>query len=812
MSFVAENQLGIKLLRAETEQEVLAIVGADSDMSNDDNWHPIGGEKGNNSIIGNQSAAAEKAVTELMTNMVDAILMKRCEEKEIFPRDSAAPRTMYDAVNEFILPNLQRGRIVNADKSWLKSYGEKNLLIGTTLKSGKKAPCLTFADNGEGQHPQDFSTTFLSFKDKEGKRGKSSIPFVQGRFHMGSTGVLNYCGTHWFKLIISRRYTKDGNWGWTLIRKKHREDEEHYAEYYSLDGDKVPELESINNLEPFCDVDGRPIENFSLQSGTIIKLYNYFLNRSIDYKNLGEMLNMNMVTTLLPFRLLHIDKKAEKKGELRRRGVAERGCYGLECALKRFAEEEEGDIDSLDSVSDSTFHDLGDFWDPRLGNIKITAMFLESLKKLPAWYKKSNPRVFHHVNGQVHYKERRGQLSYWKFPSLKDRIAILVDASGLNKNAHSEIWKGDRESIKRTETGIAYLGAVAERITKNDKLKALNDKAAQDTADDISTGNTPEFLASLKNYNSDILDLLRNKIPEGLPKVAPEKRIDHPNLNYSPTKLVLRTKKPVLEIDIEKSNPIPFETDVKADYFARSDCPGNFYFPDDDAIKELFAIGRTYDSPPNLTMFLQAQKNAVHLEQEIDIKVGLKDDSMAAPVMADRVLRVKIIKRGEKPPVPPPPPRPPKEAVGLPDLILVTRDGREIAGDRSRKWTEVPVSDFNAKDGGFIEDRADDKKIYYLNMDNASFQRHLRHQRSDSGTKIAVKKYIEGMRLALLGIDTSFSNEKSASGDRKEEQERIEKDEFSRKAAQGMASVVMFMCEALPKHFDKTADNDSDTE
>jgi hypothetical protein len=127
---------------------------------------------------------------------------------------------MYEAVDRFIV-NLRGGRLVNADESWLQDFAAKNLVVSITgsretTRKGPEWPCYTFVDNGEGQHPANFKSTFLSLS----ARNKSGIPFVQGKYNMGSSGVLAYCGTKWFKLIVSRRYDAAGPWGWTLIRRR----------------------------------------------------------------------------------------------------------------------------------------------------------------------------------------------------------------------------------------------------------------------------------------------------------------------------------------------------------------------------------------------------------------------------------------------------------------------------------------------------------------------------------------------------------------------------------------------------------------
>ena len=61
--------------------------------------------------------------------------------------------------------------------------------------------CLTISDRGEGQSPQRLPHTVLSLNAKN----KQRIRFVQGKFNMGGSGALRFCGKHGIQLVISRR-------------------------------------------------------------------------------------------------------------------------------------------------------------------------------------------------------------------------------------------------------------------------------------------------------------------------------------------------------------------------------------------------------------------------------------------------------------------------------------------------------------------------------------------------------------------------------------------------------------------------------
>src|SRR5260370_14375377 len=81
------------------------------------------------------------------------------------------------------------------------------------------------SDCGEGQTPERMPETLLSLT----KSNKLRIPFVQGKFNMGGTGILKFCGRHNLQLVLSRRDQKilpngaaksECQWGFTVVRRE----------------------------------------------------------------------------------------------------------------------------------------------------------------------------------------------------------------------------------------------------------------------------------------------------------------------------------------------------------------------------------------------------------------------------------------------------------------------------------------------------------------------------------------------------------------------------------------------------------------
>src|SRR5205823_12826576 len=91
--------------------------------------------------------------------------------------------------------------------------------------TGSKArPSLSLYDSGEGQFADDFPKTFCSliYGSDDGAY-KGAIPFVQGRFNMGGTGVLPFCSEdRKLQLIVSRvpkdvAKRDDHEWAFTVF-------------------------------------------------------------------------------------------------------------------------------------------------------------------------------------------------------------------------------------------------------------------------------------------------------------------------------------------------------------------------------------------------------------------------------------------------------------------------------------------------------------------------------------------------------------------------------------------------------------------
>lgn len=180
-----DEKLLQELLDAENEVDVLAALNQQGLLKDNARWPYLGKMPNNQAIVHNQQSSPGAALVEKYTNGLDAILLRYCKANGIDPRGPHAPESMASAVQEWF------GDLSEKDSQEIREIAENNLVLYAT--GSKPRPSLSFYDAGEGQLTEDFPKTFCSliYGSDDGSY-KGAIPFVQGRFNMGGTGVLPF--------------------------------------------------------------------------------------------------------------------------------------------------------------------------------------------------------------------------------------------------------------------------------------------------------------------------------------------------------------------------------------------------------------------------------------------------------------------------------------------------------------------------------------------------------------------------------------------------------------------------------------------
>ena len=395
------------------------------------------------------------------------------------------------------LPGARRaGRLNDIDSDTdLRTFARKNFIMGIT---GDRSTCFTVIDNGEGQEPENFRSTFLSLSHKN----KSSIPYAQGKYNMGSSGVLIYCGRRRYKLIMSRRHTKAGPWGWTLVREKPDNAGHPIYEYYAPSGE-IPTLRDQESILPLRRKNGTPDEEIRLETGTIVKVYDYKIDGRNDFIGIRNGVAQNMVSTTIPLRLMDYRYPRENRGG-RGSFVDERTALGMEAELTRKRTPNNADNDEAQPGEKIT---VSTITDPVIGAVAVEAVLFD---EIPECLKTTRDRVFHHVNGQVQYKQKRGYLSQSiRLPGLMDNVAIIVDASNLSENAHHKIWSANRENIMNTTEADRYKDIVETALKESPDLKEWEQKKATEKIKKATSKAQTDTFQRLLERVPEIKDLLQ---------------------------------------------------------------------------------------------------------------------------------------------------------------------------------------------------------------------------------------------------------------------------------------------------------------
>lgn len=805
---MTSEDLCFALLDAESEGAVSDVLSTVNPRIHKVTWHPLDKRETNFNIVTNQASTGAKALTELCTNMVDAILLRHAYAARLDPTSAAAPQSVTEAVRDLVrLRGARSGILAEVDDpAYLRDYAESNLVIGVT---GSDDTCFTFVDAGEGQRPDDFESTFFSLSAGR----KSEIPFVQGKYNMGSAGVLSFCGRRWFKLIISRRFDGLHPWGWSLMRRRPGNGPP-VAEFLKLDG-QMPRFERPK-INPFRLSNGQPDAKIASTDGTIVKLYSYALGQPANFRTIREALNENLVSTVLPFRLMDYRAAPDaKRGGRRAQGVDERTVNGMDFQLRRL--DEEDDDEGAESAGDPVH--IAEIRDPELGTVRVQAVPLP--RDLPGWLKpqRNRMRTYHAVNGQVQYKRGRDYISgMCRLPGLKDRVVILVDASDLSESAHNDVWKGDRETIRKTEVGQYYEQQITNAIRSSNALRKLEQRYRNEQTELLAKQAQTDLFQSVVSSDPHIAQLLPGGTVVRLPGPKPKSSEAEYEGRYHPTFVELvgrRLREDGVDIEIGQRRRIRFNTDAKNDWLTRPDNRGQVRFVRDDGAE----VGLGFSAElldGSLTVWIHPVRGQVSVGETIVAGICLADDGMPQPVKSPVTFYV-VASRPQQPASSSRGRRrrqageddgdATSDGRGLPKHMWITKDGRRIGDVETKPWETL--EDFTDQDGGYVDDLGEGEKIYYINYDNAHFQHFLVNERKDGEKRVLTEQYRLSMLILMMGFEDAY---RRLSDDRGELEWEGSVDEIRRLAAGGSATVVMSIAKTLPKLVtaETTGDPDDD--
>lgn len=568
------KSLAIKLAYCESEQEVIDILKAEKYWNDETHWRAFGDNENNWSTIGNQQSDSDKALVEKIVNSIDAILMKECLKQGIDPESDSAPKSVADALFEFF--KIKGGKIEDLTQGERTKFARSIILAATGSKPKDKNgishyPNLTIVDEGEGQSPKKMPSTILSIN----KSNKLKVPFVQGKFNMGGTGVLRFCGENNIQLIISKRCPEINEsdetkslWGVTVVRRI-RPGNGRRSSLFQYLTDENNNIISFSADEGLNIIPSSKCKNDTMHYGMYCKLFEYSMS-----SRLCSNINMALysrLSTLLPNLAypVFLDECRDYGGHTMFRTLS-----GLNVRLSDKEAEKNTKIEEKLTVN---FTIDGQ-------KLSATVYVFENKKELSTYCAYADEGIILTQNGQTHgtidrkfYRRNSVGLSY-----LADSILTIVDCSNINEATREDLFMNSRDRMSAGEFSSKLESELEDYFKNNSTLKELQQKRREEAISDKLDDEKPleEILNSVFKSSSVLSKLfitgerLNNPV-----NLGGGKEVEEFKGKFDPTffKIVTKKDKELLkEAQIGRKFRIKFKTDANNDFFTRDELPGRY--------------------------------------------------------------------------------------------------------------------------------------------------------------------------------------------------------------------------------------------
>jgi len=742
----------LKLLRAETEEEVIDLLTRYGCWSDRSLWKPYGDMPNNRSIVGNQQSSSVAALVEKLVNSIDAILMAECYRRGIDPKSPKAPRTMRAAAELFF--GIREGRIQNLEQSERRKLAERIQLVATGTKEN---PAYIIVDDGEGQTPEQFENTFLSLA----RENKTKIPFVQGKHNQGGTGVLQFAGVNSFQLIVSKRRPDapaEGNfkddWGFTLVRRLDA-DEDHPQSMYVYLAPQGQILHFSSKSLPLRPGRFPNAYEEELEAGTCIKVWNYKLQkglRTIATLDLRYAVERFLQEPVLPVRI------CERRSPYRA-NTYETPMSGLSAVI-------------ADTRNDVELADTSLLRVNNVGNINVRVVVIKEVTEGD----KSDrypPGIFFVMNGQLHGEEnhafisRKTNLAY-----VASSMIVIVDCTDLPPRVREDLFMASRDRMRQIDEKAALEEAIIDYIKDHPGIRELNAVRRQRRQESaLSEEETAKIIQNLIRSDPTLAQLFGKGELIRVPGKDITDKEPFEGRKFPTYFRIYNEPKQGLIRHCPKNRQckVEFETDAVNDYFARIDDPGHL---------------ETRGLPQKLSQNLW--------DGRATLKFGLPafasvNDEFNVEVLVNDISRVEqfrmIFKIHIDPEAGPPEwhPHIPKSSTfaGIPKIIEVHRD----------EWVKYKFNEFSAlkiKPGNETGDTLD----IAINIDNI-YLRNEMAKRKNFDAKLLTYWFEWGLVLLALGMINAEKRREEENEHNEEESEKEDLYDRIGRAGIGIAATLI---------------------
>lgn len=734
MSISKNEQICLELVKVESEQEVIQILKKYYLWDEPANWQFFGGEENNFSVIGNQQSRPESAIVEKFINSVDAVLMAECLKRNIDPASSAAPESIRKALHEYF--GVFEGKLTNMTPAERSKLADK---IGFVATGSKRDPNYIIYDFGEGQSPAKLSDTILSIR----KSNKLRIPFVQGKFNMGGTGVFRFCGDHNIQLVISKRNPEVAvhetdpskeKWGFTIIRREDPKQGMRSSSYkYMAPTGQILSFEAASL--PILPAAHPQAYGKPMVYGTYLKMYNYKIGsglRSPIILNLYYKLSLLMPQLALPIRMYE------------RRDYTANSLETILSGLSVRVDE-----DRSDNVEDGF---------PTTGSMTVSG---QSMKYSIYAFKRdkhknyaSDEGVIFTINGQTHghlskafFSRQKVGMSY-----LQQSILVMLDCSEIEGRAREDLFMNSRDRLSNDTLRFEIEAELEDLIKNHPGLRELKDKRRREDVEHRLSDQKPlvDVLKDILHTSPTLSKLfvfgqqLQN--PFYTQPAAPAAEF---NGKQFPTIFTLEKKFPIdkpKQAHLGSRFRVTYKTDVANDYFDRAKDQGEFKAYINDVETTNVDIN-LWNGLGYLNMNLAGHA----IGEQLKIRTEVMDVSRTEPITEEFYVLVtephqrptRSTTHSRRKPGEPAEGTEETQPAGfaLPNIIELSKDGRT-----GHNWDEQGFDKNSAlKVLGSEEDGYD----FFLNIDNLHLRTEIRGAKPEDALSIE-GKYKFGQ--VLLGL------------------------------------------------------------
>ena len=587
------EELCFELMSADSAKDVISLLEKAGYWDDDSQWRYLGDTDMNYSSIGNQQSEAVASLIEKIVNGVDARLTNACLEADINPESSDAPQSIRMAVAQFFEGNPdpdpdQDGRISRWDDPKVTAESLQLTVSATGYMPADGDPCISIADQGEGQTPDKFPDTFLSLL----RGNKKRVLFVQGKFNMGGTGALQFCAPpHRLQLIVSRRNpallpagasARDAEWGFTIVRREPPREGERSSSFTYLapvdvmagrDGSVLSFAAESLKIFPEATKKQRGAYLREAPHGTLIKLYEYIWQgtRSNVVSSGGGLLrriDLGLPELALPVRVFEC--RPEYRGH---HGSFATNVMGIIARLER---------DRADKLEEG--FPLANML--TLKGSKIPVRVFAFKKGAAKDYRTSKHGVVFGVNGQSHgtysidfFRRRSVGMSY-----LADSLLVMVDCSQMDEELREDLFMNSRDRLKEGALAKALELDLETLLREDQVLKNLRNARREADINERLEGDQPlvDVLGDLLEQSPTLakLFLMGKQLPSPFPRsgTGPGTAAKFEGRVY-PTYFRFKGLKGgedlVRTTERGRKVRISFETDAIDEYFLRDVDPGD---------------------------------------------------------------------------------------------------------------------------------------------------------------------------------------------------------------------------------------------